>query len=73
MSLSSIHAEHVIRAAQSSAARLGVAVCGAIGVSGGQVNEDKAVAMEGQRAWLDQLAASADERIQGEGSCQRQS
>lgn len=44
-------------------------LCGAVGVSGGQVSEDKAIATEAQRAWREQLASLAGERIEGERSC----
>lgn len=48
MSLSSIHAEHIMRAAQSSATRLGVAACIAVLDSGGHLKA--LVRMD--RAWL---------------------
>jgi uncharacterized protein GlcG (DUF336 family) len=44
-------------------------LCGAIGVSGGQVNEDREIAEAGQRAWLQQLSSPGHPFIDGEKSC----
>jgi uncharacterized protein GlcG (DUF336 family) len=44
-------------------------LCGAIGVSGGQVGEDREIAKAGQRAWLQRLTSSSHELIDGEISC----
>jgi uncharacterized protein GlcG (DUF336 family) len=42
------------------------ALRGAVGVSGGHVNQDKAIATEAQQAWREQCALPAGECIQGE-------
>lgn len=44
-------------------------LCGAIGVSGGQVSEDREIAKAGQRAWLLQLTSRGHALIDGETSC----
>ncbi len=44
-------------------------LCGAIGVSGAQVTEDRTIAKAGQSAWLEQLSLLAGERVDGERSC----
>jgi uncharacterized protein GlcG (DUF336 family) len=44
-------------------------VYGAIGVSGGQVSEDRDIAKAGQHAWLQQLPAPDHKVFDGESSC----